>query len=163
MAKMTGELNAFSGTIYLGHNFDDYAHMGGRLAYEQATIRSGVSLLAYRYQEDEINLKHYEADASVDIASLFRFSAQASNIDDGHDDTDDLHLFCILQMEPGIALPVTGTIRPYLGIDTRSGIDEHVQVAGVNCTPMENSYVKCEYRRDTETREFASIQVGYTF
>jgi hypothetical protein len=163
MAKMTGSAYGITGKLYLGHNFADYSHLGGRVEYEQSAVKGGISVLAYRYQEDEIDLLHYEADVSVDIAPLIKVSVQASNIDDGHDDTDDSRLFCILQIEPGIAVPVAGTLRPYLGIDTRDGIEQHVRIAGINCAPIENGYVKCEYRRDTETDEYASIQVGYTF
>lgn len=160
---MTGSAYGITGKLYLGHNFDDYSHLGGRVEYEQSSLKGGVSVLAYRYQEDEIDLLHYEADASVDIASVLRVSVQASNIDDGHDETDDLHFFCILQMEPGIELPVAGTLRPYLGIDTRDGIEQHTRIAGIHCAPVENGYVKCEYRHDSEANEYASIQVGYTF
>lgn len=164
MLKLIYDFRILEARAFWAHDFAEEMDAGLRISFDLSSLKLGGTMIWEDFEHDNEKL-HYDLDAQYNLLDLFDLAVQASIVDDGIETTDDLLAFGKISYIKGVELPVIGKIIPYTGIDSFQSNKERISLIGLNLTPIPNSFIKAEYRTNTD-KDFADMlefQVGYVF
>lgn len=164
MLKFMHKISFVEYRAFWAHDFTEEMDTGFRLSFDLDSVLLGGSIIWEDFEHDN-NKLHYEFDATYNLLDLFELSAQTSIVDDSDDSSNDLLVFGKISYTKGIKLPITDKIIPYAGVDTFQNNKERTSLLGLNFSPIPNSFIKAEYRTNTEheIKDAFDFQVGYIF